>query len=338
MHRDLINVLCCPQCGGDLLWKVMKEIDDDVVEGEAICSACKTVYSVNDSIAYFMESKYLDERIWKRCDRANYKKMSSYEEREILNKKMYDLTNEEVLLRIAITEKSQKSDSSEIANLYEMFFDRCGMKKTLDYIFYLMNALVLKIKEDNPRVVLDFASGRGLLASELAHNIDKSLLIFSDINPLIIKKCRENIIIADKQNNISYFVFDMKKSPFKSGMVDCITTLFGMQNIPRTGNLLSEIYRICQKKYYAISSLCSDEKDRNYEYLRENGMLDVWIKDKMINEFYKVGFKRHTSLLSYSEIVQPPAKEIVESGYAVTKFPCETCKIEYSLDQYIKEL
>lgn len=331
-----MKILQCPLCHGKLTWNVIKEKNNNVIDAEMVCDVCNNTYLINDGIAYFLNPKYADIRIWQKCDRNNYKKMSSDEESTILEKKVDDLTSEELLLRIAILEK-RKADISKIIQLYEMYFCKQGMEKTLKIIFDLIDELVIKIKQDKPRIVLDFVSGRGLLATELAHNIKDSLLIFSDINPIILRKCRENINMAGKQKNINYFVFDMKKSPFVDGGIECVTTLLGMQNIPGSDDLLLEIYRISQKRYYAISSLCNEKKDRNYQYLQKNKMLDVWIMKKMIDKLIDIGFAVHKPLLSHSEIVQPPTKEIVESGYAVTKFPCETCRIVYSLDQFEKK-
>lgn len=49
MKRDLMEILCCPVCKGDLELKVREE-KDEIIEGELICKKCNFIYSIKEGI------------------------------------------------------------------------------------------------------------------------------------------------------------------------------------------------------------------------------------------------------------------------------------------------
>ncbi len=49
MKRDLMEILCCPVCKGDLDLKVDLE-KDEVLEGSLFCKACNHRYEIKDGI------------------------------------------------------------------------------------------------------------------------------------------------------------------------------------------------------------------------------------------------------------------------------------------------
>jgi len=50
MKRDMMNILCCPTCKGELELNVEREEKGEVIEGTLICKKCKTVYPIKDGI------------------------------------------------------------------------------------------------------------------------------------------------------------------------------------------------------------------------------------------------------------------------------------------------
>ena len=49
MKRDLMEILCCPVCKGDLGLKVDVE-KDEIIEGSLFCKKCKYRYEIKDGI------------------------------------------------------------------------------------------------------------------------------------------------------------------------------------------------------------------------------------------------------------------------------------------------
>jgi uncharacterized protein YbaR (Trm112 family) len=50
MKKDLMNILCCPICKGDLQLTVKKEEGGEIFEGSLYCPKCKETYPVEDGI------------------------------------------------------------------------------------------------------------------------------------------------------------------------------------------------------------------------------------------------------------------------------------------------
>jgi uncharacterized protein len=50
MKRDLLDILACPLCKGDLCLEVFEENDCEILAGKLICMACKECYPIEDGI------------------------------------------------------------------------------------------------------------------------------------------------------------------------------------------------------------------------------------------------------------------------------------------------
>jgi uncharacterized protein len=50
MRRDLMDILACPMCKGDLELKVEKENKKEVQTGTLTCKSCKIDYPIEDGI------------------------------------------------------------------------------------------------------------------------------------------------------------------------------------------------------------------------------------------------------------------------------------------------
>ncbi len=50
MRDDLMEILCCPMCKGDLTLSVTRRVKDEIVAGTLTCTKCASVYPIEDSI------------------------------------------------------------------------------------------------------------------------------------------------------------------------------------------------------------------------------------------------------------------------------------------------
>lgn len=51
MKKDLMQILACPVCKGDLDLQIESEDGDDIISGSLSCSACNESYPIEESIA-----------------------------------------------------------------------------------------------------------------------------------------------------------------------------------------------------------------------------------------------------------------------------------------------
>ena len=50
MKKDLLEILCCPVCKGDLTLEVEKETKDDIITGMFTCTKCNCQYPIKEGI------------------------------------------------------------------------------------------------------------------------------------------------------------------------------------------------------------------------------------------------------------------------------------------------
>jgi len=50
MKREMLDILCCPTCKGDLELDVEKEEKGEIIAGVFTCKKCKSTYSIEDGI------------------------------------------------------------------------------------------------------------------------------------------------------------------------------------------------------------------------------------------------------------------------------------------------
>lgn len=50
MKKDLMDILCCPMCKGDLILESVQENDKEIVKGTLFCKRCSERYPIDDGI------------------------------------------------------------------------------------------------------------------------------------------------------------------------------------------------------------------------------------------------------------------------------------------------
>ncbi len=50
MKRDLMDILACPVCKGDLILNVTQENETEVLSGTIYCATCDEYYPIEDGI------------------------------------------------------------------------------------------------------------------------------------------------------------------------------------------------------------------------------------------------------------------------------------------------
>jgi len=50
MKRDLLDILACPMCKGDLILEVFEENESEILAGKLCCRASNEIYPIEDGI------------------------------------------------------------------------------------------------------------------------------------------------------------------------------------------------------------------------------------------------------------------------------------------------
>lgn len=50
MKKELLDVLCCPSCKGNLELEIKKQNKNEIISGTFNCTKCKKEYKINEGI------------------------------------------------------------------------------------------------------------------------------------------------------------------------------------------------------------------------------------------------------------------------------------------------
>ncbi len=100
------------------------------------------------------------------------------------------------------------------------------------------------IAENNPRFILDIASGTGDLAIMAAQQTNATKIIGADISEGMLKIGKEKIKKLHLSNRITMQIADAENLPFASNYFDAITIAFGVRNFENLAKGIQEIYRV----------------------------------------------------------------------------------------------
>ncbi|AUC14070.1 bifunctional demethylmenaquinone methyltransferase/2-methoxy-6-polyprenyl-1,4-benzoquinol methylase [Tenacibaculum sp. SZ-18] len=103
--------------------------------------------------------------------------------------------------------------------------------------------VVKLVSENNPKQILDIATGTGDLAMMMAQlNPDK--IIGLDISAGMLEVGKEKINKANLSDKIEMVVGDSENIPFENNTFDAITVSFGVRNFENLDKGLQEIHRV----------------------------------------------------------------------------------------------
>lgn len=57
MKKEILEILCCPTCKGELTLKVDKENEEEILQGTLICERCTVTYPIEDGIPNLLPKK-----------------------------------------------------------------------------------------------------------------------------------------------------------------------------------------------------------------------------------------------------------------------------------------
>jgi len=92
--------------------------------------------------------------------------------------------------------------------------------------------------------VLDLAGGTGDLSLKFARCVgNEGLVVLSDINNSMLSIGRDKLLDKGYSSPVAYVQANAEQLPFASNHFDCISIGFGLRNVTRMEQALSEMYR-----------------------------------------------------------------------------------------------
>ncbi len=107
--------------------------------------------------------------------------------------------------------------------------------------------VVVIVGEDNPKQILDIATGTGDLAIMMA-SLNPEKIIGLDISAGMLEVGKQKIAKANLSDKIEMLIGDSENMPFEDNIFDAITVSFGVRNFANLDKGLQEIRRVLKPK------------------------------------------------------------------------------------------
>ena len=101
--------------------------------------------------------------------------------------------------------------------------------------------------ENQPKTVLDIATGTGDLAIQFAEKTTAEKIIGLDLSEGMLAVARKKVAGKSFSQKIDFIQGDSEALPFENGQFDAITVSFGIRNFENLEKGLSEIFRVLRK-------------------------------------------------------------------------------------------
>jgi demethylmenaquinone methyltransferase/2-methoxy-6-polyprenyl-1,4-benzoquinol methylase len=99
------------------------------------------------------------------------------------------------------------------------------------------------VKKQQPKTILDIATGTGDLAINLAETSAEEI-VGLDISPGMLEVGKEKIKAKQLDNRVKMIIGDSENMPFEDNTFDAITVAFGVRNFETLENGLKDILRV----------------------------------------------------------------------------------------------
>ena len=145
-----------------------------------------------------------------------------------------------------------KTDAAKKEQVAEMFDNISGKYDFLNHFFSAgidniwRKRAIKELAKDNPRVILDVATGTGDFAFE-AMKLNPEKVIGVDISAGMLEVGRKKIEKRHLTEKMEFLLGDSENREFEDGKFDAITVSFGVRNFQDLKKGLSELFRVLKK-------------------------------------------------------------------------------------------
>ncbi len=186
----------------------------------------------------------------------------------------------------------------------------------------VLGTIVDTVSNHNCKILLDIASGRGMLLTELAkHLCDDVHIISIDLSAFVLKHDYQKFKRISPNKKISYLACDATNLPLKENVVDAATTYCGFSNmfgcagealqdahrVIKPGGILVDSYVVIQKEsqgYDLLHRVCAEQNITGAEDFFLHGSLtkhhgDLFSAVECNTVFEGIGVSNGMDLLPY---------------------------------------
>ena len=141
----------------------------------------------------------------------------------------------------------QATKKEQVADMFN------NISKTYDFLNHFMSLgidiiwrkkAINELKNDNPKLILDVATGTGDFAFEALSILKPEKIIGVDISRGMLDIAEQKIVKRNKGNQFEVKLGDSEKLPFDAGLFDAVTVAYGVRNFENLEKGLTDIQRV----------------------------------------------------------------------------------------------
>jgi len=326
MHTYLIDMLECPVCHGELKWTIGERSEKRIMTAKATCQGCAASYSVRDGIGLFLTPDLSRNDLWERMDSGlvRYLREQPALERQLLETPLEKLNPADQFFRGLVLEARgnyrEARTAEETANrgLYTPEYLVCWISQ-FDYVIAQLAATAGPI--------VDLASGRCYLVETLANRLQRPVVV-TDFSPTVLRHNRRRLENSGVYDAVSLLALDARHTPFKTGSVATLTTNLGLPNIEAPGALLTELRRIVNGVFLAISHFYAESDEANAAAIRAAQLDTLLYKRAALQQYRAAGWDVEVKNARIGAAQPTPHSEVLE-GVSIDGLPVAATNLEW---------
>lgn len=142
---------------------------------------------------------------------------------------------------------SKKQQVSRMFDNIAPYYDLLNRVLSLGIDTIWRKKAINQIKADQPKVILDVATGTADVALEIANRLQAEKIVGLDISAEMLEIGRKKVAKKDLSELITLQQGDSENMPFADNTFDAITVAFGVRNFENLEKGLKEMNRVLKK-------------------------------------------------------------------------------------------
>jgi hypothetical protein len=311
-------------------WAITEQSENRVEAAEARCTVCSAIYPVRDGIGLFLTPDLSRKDLWAQVDShlVQYLREHPELERQLMDVPLETLAPTDQLFRALVLEErgsyAEARTAEDLANknLYTPEYARCWNSQ-VEFVIDLLSKM--------EGTVIDLASGRCYLVEKVARRL-KRPVVATDFSPSVLRRDRERLEFLDLYDDVSLLAFDARRTPFKEGAIQILTTNLGLPNIEEPGRLLEELKRVVAGTFLSISHFFPRDDELNRKVIRKAGLEALLYRQTALEHFSEAGWDVEVKNICECEARPTPPSDVLE-GARADGLPVADTRLEWCVLQ-----
>jgi hypothetical protein len=287
---------------------------DRIEQAEAHCSGCEAVYPVKGGIGIFLPPDLSRNDMWEQVDSQVVLYLRDHPdiEKQLMDGPVEKLSPTDQQFRAMVLDErgqfaeGKKTEELANKNLYTNEY-LAAWNSQFEYVLESLNTF------DGP--IVDLASGRCYLVEKIVSELHRPVMA-TDFSPSVLRRNRKYFQFLGLDDYLSFLAFDARKTPFKKGAIEVMTTNVGLANIENPGDLLSELQRIISGTLLAVSHFYPENDDANRKAIEEAGLEAFTYKESTLQYFFASGWRAKVENSQMTKALPTPPSVIFEGARA----------------------